>query len=121
MRTLDYTREKIAYLPIKLDEIGLINVKTPTKAEFEELIGFLPRLRVLQEAVDSNEVEDANVLSEVIDELYNVVALLMSRNREEKNVDPVKLQELLPLDFAIDFLNEYSNFVTERKAAREKN
>ena len=31
MRTLDYTREKIVYLPIKLDEIGLINVKTPTK------------------------------------------------------------------------------------------
>lgn len=122
MKTLDLTREKIRFFPVELDEIGLINVKTPTKAIYQELIAFAPSLARLETIDTTKPIEEVTADTEsVISGLYGVIAEIMSNNKEEKYIDPETLERILPVDFGILFLTEYSNFMSDVQQNREKN
>lgn len=113
-KMLDLTRNHRIYMPIRLDEVGVINVATPEKHVYDELIGFYPELSNLN-ASDPEDVQRA------ISGLYNVAALIMSNNREGRQFTPEELVNFLPVDSAVAFLSGYADFLTEIKFAREKN
>ena len=113
-KMLDLTRNRRVYLPIRLDEVGAINVATPEKHVYDELMGFYPELSNLN-AADPEDVKSA------VAGLYSVAAMIMSNNREGRKFTPEELVQILPVDSAIAFLNGYADFLAEVKFAREKN
>lgn len=119
---IDYTQTKIEFLPVKLEKYGLIHVTTPTKAAFDELMNYAPKLVALENLDPTAPIESIGESGiEAVQGLYNTVALLMSRNKENVVIVPNELSDILALDQAIDFLNQYAAFVNQIKAAREKN
>lgn len=122
MKTLDLTREKIRFFPVELDEIGLINVKTPTKSVYQELLSFAPSLARLENVDTNKPIDEVSADTEsVISGLYNVISEIMSNNREGEHIDAKTLERVLPVDFGILFLTEYSNFMSDIQHEREKN
>ena len=116
MRMLDFTRDRITLLPMKLADVGLVNVMPPTKGAFQELLALQPQLRAL-----NGDAEDATETNAAIDELYRVTARLISRNLEGKVISADQLGEILPVKFALEFIAEYISFAIGIQEDKAKN
>ena len=102
MTTLDFRKTKKNYLKITLpdERETSLSVLQPTKELFERMVA-------MSEEVASVSDSDLNAL----DEVYEVCAELMSRNKEGLVVSKSNLEATLDFEDVVTFLQTYSTFV----------
>lgn len=107
-KTLDFTKQKKEYLTVKLndDDNTVLLVGTPTK-------------EMLSEFIDINErINDDGANSEAIDELYEICAKVMSRNKGGIKITADYLAGFFDLEDIMVFLNGYTEFVSSLSNAK---
>ena len=110
-KPLNFNNVKKEYLPVTLrDGNGsdkkptFILVGTPTK-------GLLEDLTQLQSTFD--ETTDNNYAPEVIDDLYNACAKIMSRNKTGRKITKEHLEDIFDFEDIMIFFRAYMEFVNE--------
>lgn len=108
--TLDFNKIKKQYLTIKFadEEKTTIMIGTPTKHIMGELI-----------ALDSILNAEGDISSEDMDELYSVIAKVMSRNKTNKKIEKEYLEQVFDFEDLMIFFNAYLEFINT--LASEKN
>lgn len=76
-------------------------IGTPTKAIMDEFIA-------LQDTIDASENQ-----AEVMDELYDVCAKIMNRNRANIEITKKFVSEIMDFEDVIVFIRTYSEFIQE--------
>ena len=101
--TLDFNKIKKKYLTVTLsdEKQTVIMIGTPTKAIMDELMS-------LQTTI-SGMTGDAT--EEAMDELYEVCAKLMSRNKTGKVIEKKLLENIFDFEDIIIFFNAYMEFI----------
>lgn len=102
-KTLDFHKVKKEYLTTKLNDEKntTIMIMTPTKNMLDELIDLEDRI------VNNDDTTD------VTNELYDMCARLMSRNKGAIKIEADHLSEIMDLEDVTIFLNSYMDFVKE--------
>lgn len=111
---LDLTKIKKSYLPVRLPDNTVINVGTPTKQMYEELLRLDPVLKSLSDDSLDDTLEAMNIL-------YDYTALTMSNNRENRDITAEYVRTELELDGALAFVYAFVDFINTKKAAEAKN
>lgn len=111
---LDLTKIKKTYLPVRLPDGTVINVGTPLKGMYDELLRLDPILKSLSD----NNLDDT---LEAMDILFGYTALVMSNNRENREITADFVRTELELDGALAFVYAYADFINTKKAAEAKN
>lgn len=116
MKTLSLKHDKLASMPVELDEFDLIHVLTPTKGVFEELMRVVPVTQNL-----AGQTLDPEAATAAINDIYNVCAHILSRNMEHKDITPEDVERVLTVSDIIVFIEAYVEFITEEAKKNEKN
>lgn len=111
---LDLTKIKKSYLPVRLPDSTVINVGTPTKQMYEELVRLDPVLKSLNDDNLDDTLEAMSIL-------YDYTALVMSNNREKREITAEYVRTELELEGAIAFVYAFADFISAKKAAEAKN
>ena len=103
--TVNFNNVKKQYLTVTLadEKSTTILVGTPTKKLLDELTG-------LQSTIESLNSDDN---TDALDELYDVCAKIMSRNKTNTHITKEYLEEIFDLEDIIIFLKEYMSFVSK--------
>jgi len=97
---LDFTKVKKNYLNVKLTDGTTILIGMPTKRQFDDFSRLNERLTTAQ----------MNDLSE-IEEIYNLTASIMSRNKAGKEISPEYIADIFDIEDIVTFYNAYVEFV----------
>lgn len=81
-------------------------IGTPTKSIMDEFIA-------LQETIDESENQ-----AEVMDELYDVCAKIMSRNKQNIEITKEFVSDNMDFEDVIVFIKTYSEFIQEVSAGK---
>lgn len=102
--TLDFNKIKKKYLTVTLaDENNTtILIGTPTKAIMDDLMSLKTSLKAMTDEADD----------ETMDELYDICAKIMSRNKTNKKIEKEHLENVFDFEDIIIFFNAYMEFVT---------
>ena len=102
-KTLDFNTLKKQYLTVKLPDKKktTLLVYTPTKAILD---GFLSM---------KDNLSDESIGDEAIEELYEIVAKIMSCNKGGVDVTKDVVEELFDFEDIIVFIKAYTDFVSE--------
>lgn len=102
MTTLDFRKTKKNYLKVTLNDASETNlsIMQPTKELFEKMLA-------MSDEVGRMTGADLDAL----DEVYEVCAELMSRNKEGLIVGKSNLEATLDFEDIVTFLQAYSTFV----------
>ena len=102
MTTLDFRKTKKNYLKVTLNDANEthLSIMQPTKELFEKMLA-------MSEDVANISGSDLDAL----DEVYEVCAELMSRNKEGLIVSKSNLEATLDFEDVVTFLQTYSTFV----------
>lgn len=111
---LDLTKLRKSYLPMRLTDGTVINVGTPTKAMYDELIRIDPILKALKD----DDLDDAVEAMEIT---FDFVARVMSNNKEHREITPEWVRDELELDGAISVMYAFVDFINTKKATEAKN
>ena len=105
-KTLNFNTVKKEYLTVTLpdEKNTVLLICTPTKSLMSELTSL--------KTTFSAETTSDNV-EQVLDELYEVVARVMSRNKAGVKITKEKLTECLDFEDIVLFFNSYLTFVKE--------
>lgn len=105
---LDFNKVKKQYFEITLNDDGqtLLHLMTPTKRQMSEL-------------GDALSMVGDELTFENVNTLYEIVAKIMSRNRELRVVTAEQLSDLLDYEDLTLFINKYAEFIAE--LVKEKN
>lgn len=108
MTTLNFNSIKRAYLTIELPDENktVLNVSTPTKSLFEELKESEKRLKSNDDAMN------------ILDDLYGLVARIMSCNKERIEITKKHLEECLEFGDILIFFNAYLTFIDSVKNSK---
>lgn len=111
-KPLDFTKLKKRYLNVTLadEKQTTLMIGTPTKAVMDDLLA-------MKAALD--DVEGDDVDAEVMNDLYDVCAKIMSRNKGGVSITSDHLAECLDFEDIMIFFTAYMDFVGEIK--NEKN
>lgn len=109
--TLDFNKVKKKYLTVTLadEKKTILMIGTPTKA----VMGELMELKTLLEDMSDD------VSNEVMDDLYNACAKVMSRNKTGKTIEKEYLEQLFDFEDIVIFFDAYMDFISALSA--EKN
>lgn len=109
-KAINFNNVKKRYLTITLadEKNTVLMIGTPTKAVMNDLV-------LLRSGFESLG-EDAN--EEVLDDLYNVCARVMSRNKTGKKITKEYLEEIFDFEDIILFFHAYIEFVSELANAK---
>lgn len=101
-KTLDFNKLKKKFMTVTLaDENNtVLMINTPTKAIMD---GFLAMRDSLSEDMEND----------ALDELYDIVARIMSHNRNGKKFTKEEVQELFDYEDIIIFIRAYTEFINE--------
>ena len=107
MKTLDFTTQKKEYLTVKLndDKGTVLMIGTPTK-------------KILEEFVLINEQMNNQVTADVVNDIYNVCAKIMSFNKGGIKITPDDLGEFFDLGDITLFFEVYGEFMTTVTGAK---
>ena len=111
-KTVNFNTLNKKYLPITLNdkEKTTIMIGMPTKRIMDSLMALQANLEVVS--------EDASNM-DVMDDLYESCAVIMSRNKMGVPVTKEKLEDVFDFEDIVVFFNAYMEFVTE--AVNQKN
>lgn len=111
---LDLTKIRKSYLPVRLPDNTVVNVGTPQKYMYEEFVRIDPILKALSD----DNLEDAN---EALELLYSYVAMILSNNKERREISEEFVREELQMEGALMVTYAYADFLNQKKAAEAKN
>lgn len=111
---LDLTKIRKTYLPVRLPDNTVVNVGTPEKRMYEELVRIDPILKGLND----DSIEDTN---EALELLYGYVAMILSNNKEQREISEDYVRDELQMDGALMVTYAYVDFLNKKKAAEAKN
>lgn len=102
-KALDFNKTKKRYWTVTLpdDKKTVLLISTPTKAVFNELISM------------KNALESAEMAESAIDDLYEICAKIMSRNKTGRVVTVEYVQEIFDFEDIILFVHGFTEFVHE--------
>ena len=102
-KTLDFKALKKQYLTVKLadEKNTVLMITTPTKSVLD---GFLSM---------RDSMEDGSLGYEAINELYNIVAKIMSHNKNGVKISKEKIEEIMDYEDIIIFIRAYTDFIAE--------
>lgn len=102
-KTLDFNKLKKQYMTVTLaDENNtVLMIGTPTKAILDNFLG-------LKDSLTAENMGD-----DAIDELYDICAQIMNRNKTGVKVSKTQIQELFDFEDIIYFIRAYSEFISE--------
>ncbi len=98
---LDFTKSSKRYLAINLIDNQLIRVRMPTKRVFDALLG-------LKDQLSGLTTEDGGQL----DEIYDLIAVVLSNNLEHKVITSDYLADLLDIEDVQLFFRGYMSFIS---------
>ncbi len=111
---LDLTKIRKSYLPVRLPDNTVVNVGTPQKHMYEEFVRIDPILKGLSD----DSIEDTN---EALDILYSYVALILSNNKEQREISEEFVRDELQMEGALMVTYAFADFLNAKKAAEAKN
>jgi hypothetical protein len=97
---LDFTKSAKRFLAVNLIDNQCIRVRMPTKRVFDALMGLKDRLTTLT-------TDDAGQL----DEIYDLIAVVMSNNLEHKEITSSYLSDLFDIEDVQIFFEAYMAFL----------
>ena len=102
-KTLNFNNLKKRYLTVTLpDEAqSVLMIGTPTKAIFDELLN-------MKDALEGESVTD-----DAINDLYEICAKIMSRNKTGRVITMETVQNLFDFEDIIIFVRAYTEFINE--------
>lgn len=105
MKALNFNNTKKTYLNVTLIDGTVLLVGTPTKRIFDALITIKD---------DLDNITDSETLSII----YDVCALIMSRNKAGKEITKEYLEATFDVEDIIIFFKSYVEFMDELKSAK---
>lgn len=111
MKSLNFNNVKKSYLNVTLadEKNTVLLVSTPTKATMDSLLR-------LQETFKDLSEEDITV--DVMDDLYQACAQIMSNNKTRTKITAEYLGELFDFEDIFLFFSSYMDFVSEVTASK---
>ena len=102
-KTLDFNTLRKQCLTVKLpdEKKTVLMIYTPTKAILDSFLNM------------KDNLSDETIEDEAIEELYDVVAKIMSCNKGGKKVTKELVEELFDFEDIIVFIKAYTDFVSE--------
>ena len=116
MKNLDFRKVKKTYLNVTLadEKNTTLMIGTPTKRTIDTMLSLGATLRDTQDALTDTESMADNVSSDLMDELYKMVAKIMSHNKAGIKITA---DQLADFDFDFEdvfiFFQAYMEFVDE--------
>ena len=106
-KTLNFNNVKKQYFTVTLPDKNetTIMIGTPTKAVFDELTSVEATFKAYEKETDSAE--------EIISDLYDLVARVMSYNKGNIRITKEMLAECLDIEDIILFFKSYLGFISE--------
>ena len=107
-RSLDFNNMKKKYLTVTLaDEAKtVLMIGTPTKAVLDSLLS-------MKDSLAGDDLTD-----DAIEDLYEIVAKIMSRNKTGRVISKETVQELFDFEDVIVFIRAYTDFISEVSSAK---
>ena len=107
-RSLDFNNIRKRYLTVTLaDEARtVLMISTPTKAVLDSLLNM------------KDSLGDENLTDDAIDDLYEICAKIMSRNKAGRVITKEAVQELFDFEDIIVFIRAYTDFIHEVTSAK---
>lgn len=102
-KALDFNALKKQYLPVTLNDENKTKllICTPTKKVLDDFINM------------KDALTDENLGDEAIEELYEIVARVMSHNKTGVKIAKEMVEELLDFEDIIVFIRAYTDFIAE--------
>lgn len=109
MNTLNFNSVKRAYLTITLPDKDntVLSVATPTKSLYEALVE-------LERKLKTNNGD----MAQILDDMYEVTAQIMSNNKEHIEITKKYLEECLEFGDILIFFNAYLAFIDSIKESK---
>lgn len=103
MRSLDLNKIKKNYFVLTLNDENktVLKIGTPTKEVLEDFVALQADL------TDENSVDNA------INAMYEIVAKILSNNKEKKEITSAELSEMLDYEDLFAIVREYSEFIVD--------
>ena len=107
-KSLDFNSMKKKYLTVTLaDEAKtVLLIGTPTKAVLDRLLN-------MKDSLAGDELTD-----DAIEDLYDICAQIMSRNKTGRVITKEAVQELFDFEDIIVFIRAYTDFISEVSGAK---
>lgn len=101
MKSLDFNTLKKSYFTVTLpdEKCTKLMIKVPVKKMFDEFIAMERTLK----NVESEET--------ALDEIYELVAKLMSNNKTGVKITPAMVEEMFDFEDIIIFIQAYADFI----------
>jgi len=105
MRELDFTKLKKEHFKVVLNDENntVLLITMANKAIINEFIGLNANLK------NANTEDDLG--GDVIDQMYDIVAKLMSQNKQNIKISKKLVENMFDLEDLILFITEYTNFL----------
>lgn len=107
-KTLDFNKLKKQYMTVTLpdEEQTVLMISTPTKAVMDQFIAM------------QNELSAEAMGDNAINELYELCAKIMNRNKMGIPISVEKVQEVFDFEDIVIFIRAYTEFIGEVNAAK---
>lgn len=107
-KTLDFNNLKKRYLTVRLadEKQSVLMIGTPTKAIFDELLSM------------KDSLNSGNMNEDAIDDLYEICAKIMSRNKTGRVITTEAVRDLFDFEDIIVFIRAYTEFINEVSSAK---
>lgn len=107
-KTLNFNNLKKRYLTVTLpdEDQSVLMIGTPTKTIFDELLNM------------KDALEGASVTDDAINDLYEICAKIMSRNKTGRVITMETVQDLFDFEDIIIFVRAYTEFINEVSSAK---
>ena len=102
-KTLDFNTLKKQFLTVKLPDENktTLMIYTPTKAILDSFLNM------------KDNLSDGTIGDEAIEELYEIVAKIMSCNKGGVKVTKEMIEELFDFEDVVIFIKAYTEFISE--------
>ncbi len=97
---LDFTKMKKKFMTVKLDEETTLYITTPRKKDLKNMFAA------------NGMLTGGEISNDDVDLIYDMVAELMSNNKNKKRITADYIAEIFGWDDIVVFLQEYMKFVT---------
>jgi hypothetical protein len=102
-KSLDFNKLKKQYLTVTLadEEKTVLMITTPTKNILDDFLSM------------KDSLSDENIGEEALNELYNIVAKILSRNKAGIEISPKKVKDTMDFEDVIILIRAYTDFISE--------
>lgn len=105
-KTLDFNKLKKKYMTVTLLDGTVLMITTPTKSVLDSFLTMRDTL------------SDDNMSDDAIDELYEICAKIMSRNKAGVVITKERVQDIFDFEDIIIFIRAYTEFIHEVSNAK---